>query len=142
MLELGRRAAVPDLVTAVTDVSLHRDLPGATSLEVASERVLDAFDAMCFADVVIGSKSGFTALAAHLCEAPLFIPMPFVVGYSYVPNVLVLTEKHTTLGTTFSKFGNPTAARTRIADEYYLDESLLSRKLTEDPAQSWCGTKS
>ena len=134
VIELGRVVSVPDL--GPDDAIVRVDsLPGVSSIALAGENVLDAFETLCFADVVIGSKSGFTALAAYLCEAPLFLTMPFWISYLYVPNVLVMTNRNTTTGE-FVKFTSRDSRTTPITDSYDLDRMLLRQKLAA--YQPWC----
>ena len=134
VIELGRVVSVPDL--RPDDAIVRVDsLPGVSSIALAGENVLDAFETLCFADVVIGSKSGFTALAAYLCEAPLFLTMPFWISYLYVPNVLVMTNRNTTTGE-FVKFTSRDSRTTPITDSYDLDRMLLRQKLAA--YQPWC----
>jgi len=138
VLEEGRAVVVPDLEENNTIVRLERDLPGATWLSLTgSENVLEAFEAMCFADIVIGSRSGFTGMAAFLCEAPLFVAMPFWISYKYVPNVVVVRDANTTHGE-FTKFKSLVSKAYHVVVDYALDDEPLRSRLRMTPAASWC----
>ena len=134
VIQPGRSVKVIDIEGEVDPIVSLEDLPGVARLSVARDNVLEAFEELCFADFVIGSRSGFTALAAHLCEAPLFITMPFWVSYNQVPNVIVLSENHTSVGK-FSRFHGNKQRVTPIVDEYDLPRELLLRRVKEE---HWC----
>mmetsp|Transcript_19183 Transcript_19183/g.29225 ORF Transcript_19183/g.29225 Transcript_19183/m.29225 type:complete len:324 (-) Transcript_19183:1029-2000(-) len=56
----------------------------------ASEDTLEAFDEMCFSDVIITAPSGFSHLASVLCNTPVILGVPFRLSYDYIPNAITL----------------------------------------------------
>jgi hypothetical protein len=60
---------------------------------------LEAFDAMCFSDILITGTSGFSYLASILCKTPVIMAVPFWHSYHFVPNAVLLdvTKENYTL---------------------------------------------
>ena len=56
-----------------------------------SNNSIEAFDEMCFSDVLITGTSGFSHMASILCKTPIVLGIPFWLSYDYVPNALVST---------------------------------------------------
>lgn len=135
VLEPGRSISIPDL--GVGDAIVHADtFPGVTFIALASDEVLEAFEDLCFSDIVIGSRSGFSALAAYLCKAPLFLAMPFWHSYEFVPNIVVMRERSESTRTgQFTKFTSLTSKHTPVTNRYDIRAALFRQKLTREP---WC----
>lgn len=58
--------------------------------DAGSKSVLQAFDEMCFSDVLVTGPSGFSYLVSYLCSAPIVLGVPFWHSYVYIPNSLLL----------------------------------------------------
>ena len=56
-----------------------------------SNNSIEAFEEMCFSDVLITGASGFSHMASILCKTPVVLGIPFWLSYDYVPNALVST---------------------------------------------------
>ena len=54
-----------------------------------SNNSIEAFEEMCFSDVLITGASGFSHMASILCKTPIVLGIPFWLSYDYVPNALV-----------------------------------------------------
>ena len=84
--------SVPDIDSSVTN--FQQLLPSAT-VTVASghgeHAELLAFHTLCFSDVLITGKSGFSFMAAMLCKKPVILAMPFWIPYKVVPNARTLS---------------------------------------------------
>lgn len=55
-----------------------------------SDNTLQAWDDMCFSDVLITGTSGFSHLASILCKTPVILGVPFWHSYDYIPNAIKL----------------------------------------------------
>jgi hypothetical protein len=51
---------------------------------------LEAFDEMCFSDILITGTSGFSYMAGILCKTPIILGIPFWHTYDYVQNAITL----------------------------------------------------
>jgi len=86
---------VPDLNGTFVDVSkvvrYDGSLQSVTFLR-GSPDALEAFDGMCFSDVLVTGNSAFSLLAAALCRRPVVLSMSGSgpSPYDYVPNALSL----------------------------------------------------
>lgn len=81
------------------------NIPGISTFEVIPEKnILEAFTAMCDADVLITSPSAFSFLPAALCNPKLTIALPLFYGFSYenLNNVLSVTPLNGSLHMTGS----------------------------------------
>lgn len=56
---------------------------------------LQAWDDMCFSDILVTGASGFSYLASILCSSPLILAVPFWHSYSYLPNAMMLSVERT-----------------------------------------------
>lgn len=130
--------AVPDMDRNFTLFALD-DLPGVDKIELAGSSVIDAFEALCYADVVVGSKSGTTYTAAMLCEGPIFIAMPFWHSYAYAPNVVMARERNATVGEYKHIFPGKLVHAYPVVDVYDFDDNELMEQLARQP---WCAAPS
>ena len=80
---------------------------------------VDAFDALCAADLVVTSKSGFSHLAATLCARPAVLAVPFWLDYACLPRALELAET----AAVFDK--NPSGAPVNLTARFDYDEAAL-----------------
>ena len=84
--------SVPDIDSSVTN---FQDLLPRATVMVASAHgehaELLAFHTLCFSDVLITGKSGFSFMAAMLCKQPVILAMPFWIPYRVVPNARTLS---------------------------------------------------
>ena len=51
---------------------------------------LQAFDDMCFSNVIITGTSGFSHLASIMCKTHVVLGFPFWHSYDYIPNAITL----------------------------------------------------
>lgn len=77
----------------LSNINISQDiaiLPG-------SNNSIEAFEEMCFSDVMITGASGFSHMASILCKTPVVLGIPFWLSYDYVPNALVSFYSVTTI---------------------------------------------
>jgi len=55
-----------------------------------SDDTLQAFDDMCFSDILITGTSGLSHLVSQLCATPIILATPFWYSYEYIPNAIPL----------------------------------------------------
>ncbi|KAH8061087.1 hypothetical protein JL722_4383 [Aureococcus anophagefferens] len=107
---------VPDIDGDRTD--FRAALPGV-DVDVGPREAVDAFDALCAADLVVTSKSGFSHLAATLCARPAVLAVPFWLDYACLPRALELAE-------TAAVFDdNPSGAPVNLTARFDYDEAAL-----------------
>lgn len=51
---------------------------------------IQAFDDMCFSDVLITGASGYSYLVSILCKTPIILGVPFWRSYNPIPNAIKL----------------------------------------------------
>ena len=103
----GHAARVPDVDGSVTNFTnwsayavgqASRVHAPAASLNVTwrsgPKSAVQVLTAMCDADVVIASPSGFSHLVAVLCKRPLILAVPMWLSYACASNVLMLEPTH------------------------------------------------
>lgn len=61
-----------------------------TSISPGSWDSIEAFDEMCFSDILITGTSGFSHMASVLCKTPIILGMPFWLSYDNIPNAMTL----------------------------------------------------
>ena len=79
--------AIPNVDGSTTNFQQH--LPGTQVTAVPTDvehAELVAFQALCFSDVLITGKSGFSFMVAVLCKRPVILAIPFWIPYRVVPN--------------------------------------------------------
>jgi hypothetical protein len=60
------------------------------SISPGSSDSIEAFDEMCFSDILITGTSGFSHMASILCKTPIILAMPFWLSYDNIPNAMTL----------------------------------------------------
>jgi len=108
---------VPDVDGTFTNFS--RALKPHARLELLDgpKDAIDAFEAMCNADVLVTSKSGFSHLAALLCDKPVVLAVPSWLSYDCVPNALPLSARVQVFRE------NPSKKPVRLAAELAFDQN-------------------
>ena len=71
-------------------VIFDRVKQNVTILPSYSDDTLQAWDDMCFSDVIITGTSGFSHLTSILCNTPVILAVPFWHSYDYIPNAITL----------------------------------------------------
>ena len=128
------RIDIPDVDGAYS--RLHGTAPPAGwpaaqyRMKLESGTVLDAFEALCWADVSIGGRSGFVQAAAYLCEAPVFLVAPFWHSYAVIPNALEMRVLNST-----KTYKIRRSKKVTIHDKFDVDEGSLQEMLG---SQTWC----
>jgi hypothetical protein len=107
---------VPDIDGDRTD--FRAALPGV-DVDVGPREAVDAFDALCAADLVVTSKSGFSHLAATLCARPAVLAVPFWLDYACLPRALELAETAAVFD------NNPSGAAVNLTARFDYDEAAL-----------------
>lgn len=97
-----------------------------------SSDTIQAFDDMCFSDILITGASGFSYLSSTLCAKPLVLAVPFWHPYAFIPNAMEVevTRTNFTLPNIASNFTVPLIARIDINDTQF-DNLWQTRKAAE-----------
>ena len=65
-----------------------------------------AFHTMCQSDILITGTSGFSHLAALLCDKPLVLAIPFWLTYDCIPKAIYLLKANTSVYSLGNNLGN------------------------------------
>ena len=82
---------------------------------------------MCHADLLVTSKSGFSHMAATLCDRPAVLAVPFWLDYDCLPRALTLAHTEAP----FAK--NPSGAAVNLTTRFHYDEAALVALLEAPP---------
>ena len=80
-----------ELVDLREQLSYNNSITQDIKIISGSNNSIEAFEEMCFSDVLITGASGFSHMVSILCKNPIVLGIPFWLSYDYVPNSLVST---------------------------------------------------